>query len=90
MPAKPKAGKVVIVGAAVIRVETGAGIPSGTVKCAARVGTKALPASGKVGSGVAACKFTLPKTSKGKIVSGTITVTFKGKSIKVPFTFKVN
>ena len=34
VPAKPKAGKVVVVGAAVVRVETGAGIPSGTVKCA--------------------------------------------------------
>ena len=90
VPAKPKAGKAVIVGAAVIRVETGAGVPSGTVKCAARVGTKALPASGKVGSGVAACKFTLPKTSTGRLVSGTMTVTVEGRSIKVPFTFKVN
>ena len=52
VPAKPKAGKVVVVGAAVVRMETSAGITSGTVKCAARVGTKALPASGKVGSGV--------------------------------------
>jgi len=89
VPAKPKAGKVVVVGAAVLRMETGAGIPSGTVKCAARVGTKALPGSGKVGSGVAACKFTLPKTSKGKTVRGTITVTFKAKTATVPFAFKV-
>jgi hypothetical protein len=90
IPAKPKAGKVVVVGAAVVRLETGAGIPSGTVKCAVHVGTKALPAIGKVSSGVAACKFTLPKTSKGKMARGTISVTFKGKSVKVPFAFKVN
>jgi hypothetical protein len=90
LPAKPKAGKVVVVGAAVVRMETGAGIPSGTVKCAARVGTKALPGSGKVASGVAACKFTLPKASKGKTVRGTITVTFKAKTVTVPFAFKVN
>jgi hypothetical protein len=90
LPAKPKAGKVVVVGAAVVRLETGAGIPSGTVKCAVHVGTKAVPASGKVASGVAACKFTLPKTSKGKMARGTISVTFKGKSVKVPFAFKVN
>ena len=51
VPAKPKAGKFVVVGAAVVRLETGAGIPSGTVKCAVQVGTKALPASGKVGIG---------------------------------------
>jgi len=90
VPAKPKAGKVVVVGAAVVRLETGAGIPSGTVKCAVRVGLKALPARGKVVSGVAACAFTLPKTSKGKMARGTISVTFKGKSVKVPFAFKVN
>jgi hypothetical protein len=89
VPAKPKAGKTVVVGAAVIRVETGAGISAGTVKCAARIGTKALPASGKVGSGVAACKLSLPKTSKGKLVKGTITVTVQGHAIKVPFSFKV-
>ena len=89
LPAKPKAGKLVVVGAAVTRLETGAGITSGTVKCAVKVGTKALPAKGKVGSGVATCTFTLPKTSKGKMARGTITVAFKGKTVKVPFAFKV-
>lgn len=90
LPAKPKAGKVVVVGAAVVRLETGKGISSGTAKCAVRVGTKAVPASGGVGSGVAACRFTLPKTSKGKVARGTITVTVQGHSIKIPFSFKVN
>jgi len=90
VPAKPKAGKLVVVGALVLRLETGAGIPSGTVKCAVKVGLKALPARGKVSSGVAACAFTLPKASKGKMARGTIGVTFKGKSVKVPFAFKVN
>ena len=89
LPAKPKAGKVVVVGAAVIRLETGAGITSGTVKCAVKVGTKALPARGLVGSGVAACRFTLPKASKGKMARGTITVAFKSKTVKIPFAFKV-
>ena len=69
---------------------TGAGITSGTVKCAVKVGTKAVAAAGKVGGGIAACKLTLPKTSKGKRVTGTITATFKGKSVTVPFSFKVS
>jgi len=90
VPAKPKAGASVVVGAAVIRMETGAGITSGTVKCAVKVGTKAVAAAGKVGGGIAACKLTLPKTSKGKRVTGTITATFKGKSVTVPFSFKVS
>jgi hypothetical protein len=90
VPAKPKAGKQVVVGATVVRVETGAGITSGTVKCTARIGTKALPGSGKVGSGVATCKFSLPTTSAGKVVSGTITATVLGHSAKVPFSFRVS
>ena len=90
VPVKPKAGKAVVVGTAVTRVETGAPINSGSVKCAARVGLKALPGSGKVGAGVARCTFKLPKTSKGKVVRGTITVTVQGHSKAVPFSFKVS
>lgn len=89
LPAKPMAGKLVVVRAAVIRLETGAGITSGTVKCAVKVGTKALPAKGKVGSGVASCTFTLPAASQGEMARGTITVAFKGKTVKAPFAFKV-
>ena len=41
-------------------------------------------------SGVVACGFTLPASSSGKVVRGTITVTLNGHSIKIPFTFKVS
>ena len=90
VPAKPKAGTAVVVGAAVTRRETGTGITSGTARCFARVGSDVLRANGKVRSGVVACGFTLPASSSGKVVKGTITVTLKGHSIKIPFTFKVS
>jgi hypothetical protein len=90
VPAKPTAGSGVVVRAAVIRMESGAGITSGTARCVARVGTNALRGTGKVGAGGATCRFTLPATSAGKVVHGTITVTVQGHSITVPFTFKVN
>jgi hypothetical protein len=90
VPAKPKAGTAVVVGVAVTRRETRAGITSGTARCIARVGSDALRANGKVRSGVVACGFTLPATSSGKVVHGTITVTVKGHSIKIPFTFTVS
>jgi hypothetical protein len=90
VPAKPTAGRAVVVGAVVIRGETGVGITSGNVRCAARVGSKALPGTGKVRQGVAACTLALPATSKGELVRGTITITVQGHSIKVPFVFKVN
>ena len=70
VPARPKAGTAVVVGAAVTRRETGAGITSGTVRCIVRVGSEVLRAKGKVGSGVVACRFTLPATSRGSSCAG--------------------
>ena len=61
------------------RRETGTGITSGTARCIARVGSDALRANGKVRSGVVACGFTLPASSSGKVVQGTITVTLKDR-----------
>lgn len=90
VPAKPQAGKAAVVSAAVIRKETGRPITSGTVRCAVRVGTRAVRASGEVGAGGAACRFTLPESSNGTTVRGTITVSVEGHSIRVPFSFSVS
>ena len=90
VPAKPKAGKVVVVGAAVIRVETGAGITSGTVKCAVHVGTKALPASGKVGIGRRGLHVHAAEDVEGQDRARDDHRHLQGKSVKVPFAFKVN
>lgn len=90
VPVKPKAGKVAVVSAAVTRVETGAGIPAGTVKCAGRAGTLVVRGVGKVAGGRASCTFKLPAASKGKRVRGSITVTYLGKTKVVPFSFKVS
>ncbi|MEO5633191.1 hypothetical protein, partial [Gaiella sp.] len=90
VPAKPKAGKVAVASAAVTRLETGVGIPAGSVKCAGRAGTKVLRGVGKVAAGRASCAFKLPVGAKGKTVRGTITVTHLGKSKVVPFGFRVS
>ena len=90
VPVKPKAGKVVVVSAPVTRVETGAGIPAGTVKCAGRAGATALTGVGKVVSGRASCAFKLPAGAKGKTVRGSITVTYLSKTKVVPFSFKAS
>lgn len=89
-PAKPKAGKAVVVSVAVTRVETRRGIPSGTVRCAGRAGAKVLRGIGKVAGRRASCAFKLPVGAKGKTVRGTITVTHLGKTKVAPFFFKVN
>jgi hypothetical protein len=89
VPAKPKAGKLVVVSAPVTRVETGAGVSSGTAKCVVRVGTSPVAAKGKVAAGRGSCTFKTPAKSKGKTVRGSITVTVLGKSSVIPFSFKV-
>jgi hypothetical protein len=88
-PAKPKAGKLVVVSAPVTRVETGLGVNSGTAKCVARVGTASVSAKAKVAGGRGSCTFKTPAKSKGKTARGTITVTVLGKPIVIPFSFKV-
>ncbi|MCY7304158.1 MAG: hypothetical protein LH654_14240 [Thermoleophilia bacterium] len=90
VPAKPKAGKVAVVSAPVTRVETGVGIPAGTVKGAGRAGATPLKGVGKVAGGRASCAFKLPAGAKEKTVRGSITVTYLGKTKVVPFSFKVN
>jgi len=89
LPAKARAGKLVIVGVPVVRVETGKPISSGTVKCAAKIGTKRLPGAGGVDTGFALCGFKVPVKAKGKVVRGTITVTVQGTRKVIPFSFKV-
>ena len=89
VPAKPKAGTLIVVSAPVTRVETGVGVASGTARCSVRVGTASVPAKGKVAGGRGLCTFKTPAKAKGKIARGTITVTVLGKSKVIPFSFKV-
>jgi hypothetical protein len=88
-PKKPAAGKPFVVGMAVLRGDTGAPLASGTVSCAVKVGGKALKATGAVRGGVAASSMRIPAKTKGKKVSGTIKVTFKGASASRSFAYTV-
>ena len=89
-PASPKAGKGYIVRMSATRSDTGAPISGGEVTCVARLGGKTLRAksAGFVG-GQAVCTFQLPRTAKGKVLRGTITITFEGRKLARPFGGKV-
>jgi len=89
-PAKPKAGGTVVISAPVTRVETGLGVTSGTASCVAHVGAKTLRAAGKVSGGRGSCILSIPKTARGKTVSGTIVVTTLGHSTTAKFAFRVS
>jgi hypothetical protein len=88
-PAKPQAGKRVVVSAPVTRVETGLGVSSGSASCVVHYGPKTLRSTGKVAGGRASCTFVMPLGAKGKTASGTISVTVLGHSTTAPFAFKV-
>jgi hypothetical protein len=88
-PAKPKAGGIAVVSTATTRVETGEALASATVACTARVAGKALRGTGSVVNGRAQCRYRLPLTSKGKLVSGAVQVTYKAATAKAAFSFRV-
>jgi hypothetical protein len=88
-PAAPKAGKPFAVRTPITRGDTGGPLAGGAVTCTVRVGATAVRAAGRVGNGVAACTMTIPKNAKGKLVRGTIKVTFEGVSTTKTFSYRV-
>ena len=88
-PRRPKAGKSVTVSLAVTRSDTGRRIASGTVSCRVRTSGATVPAAGRVARGSAHCAFVVPRTAKGKVVRGTISVRTGGKNVARNFAFVV-
>ncbi|MDF2748876.1 MAG: hypothetical protein K0T00_51 [Gaiellaceae bacterium] len=80
LPARPVAGKALVVRMGVTRGDTGARLASGTVTCRVRLGSAPLRATGRIRRGVASCTMLIPKTAKGKLVRVTMKVTFQGVS----------
>jgi len=86
---KPIAGKPFVVVANVSRSD-GAAVTSGSVSCRAKVGTKAIRASGLVSSGAARCSLRVPKGTKGKSLRGTMTVSVPGAvPVMRSFAFRI-
>lgn len=74
----------------VVRADTGATIRSGTVSCAARVGSARLRVpTGRFVGGRATCSFRLPASATGKTLRGSISVTFAGKTVGRTFTRRI-
>jgi hypothetical protein len=85
-----RAGDRVTVRMHVVRADTGATIRSGTVSCAARVGSARLRVpSGRFVGGRATCSFRLPSGATGKTLRGSIAVTVAGKTVGRTFTRRI-
>ncbi|MBM2821420.1 MAG: hypothetical protein HW413_166 [Thermoleophilia bacterium] len=88
-PLPPKAGKRFVVSTVVTRSDTETIVTSGKVACTARIGKAKMRATGRFASLRAHCSMTVPRSAKGKLLRGTMTVSTAGASLRKAFTFRV-
>jgi len=89
-PRVVRAGERVTARLHVVRDDTGASIRSGTVSCAARVGSRRLPVpSGRFVGARATCSFRVPSATTEKTLRGSISVTLAGKTVSRTFTRRI-
>lgn len=88
-PARPRAGKRFTVTSVVTRDDTGGPVSTGTVTCAVRVGKAPVRATGGFAAAGARCQMTVPRTAKGKLLRGTMTIRSEGATATRPFSFRV-
>jgi hypothetical protein len=74
VPAKPHAGKALLVSFKINRSDTGAKLTSGKMICDPRIGTRMLKHAEQFTNGTATLRFTLPKTAQGKLLKVHLTI----------------
>jgi hypothetical protein len=90
-PKPARAGRSFVAGLAANESDTKGPVQSGTVACAATIGTKHLVATSHgVSNGIAACAWKIPKTAKGKTIRGTVTLTVQGVKVSRSFAVKIS
>lgn len=86
-PKPAKAGRTFSVSIAATENDTGGPVQSGTVACVATLaGKRVVAVSHAVANGIATCVWRIPKTAKGRLLRGTITLTVQGTRITRPFS----
>jgi hypothetical protein len=87
VPAKPRAGSVV---AANVRVSAGGTrVRPSKIRCVGTVGGARLKGTARAGSGIATCRYRLPRAAKGKRFRGAISFTARGRSFTRRFGARV-
>ena len=67
--------------------DTAGPVESGTVACAASLaGKRVVAVRHVVANGVATCVWRIPKTAKGRLIRGTISLTVQGTRVTRPFS----
>ena len=85
-PKPAKAGRTFSVSLAATENDTKGPVASGTVTCPATLaGKRAVAVRHVVANGIATCVWRIPKTAKGRIMRGSITLTLQGAHVTRPF-----
>jgi hypothetical protein len=86
-PKPAKAGRTFSVSLAATENDTKGPVRSGTVICPATLaGKRVVAVRHVVANGIATCVWQIPKTAKGRIMRGSITLTLQGAHVTRPFT----
>jgi hypothetical protein len=89
-PKPAKAGTTFSVSFAASENDTAGPVASGTVACAATLAGKRLVAIRHVlANGIATCVWRIPRTAKGKLIRGTITLNVRGTTVARAFSARI-
>ena len=89
-PETAKAGRPFVVRLQATRDDTGTAVTTGRVECKARIGGRpAQPRSRGFSRGHAVCRYAVPAAAGGKTFSGSISITFAGKTVSRAFMKRI-
>lgn len=87
VPKTPVAGKKLAAALLITRRDINEVLSSGKVTCTLKVGTKSVrTARSGFSSGLPFCSWNVPRSAKGKLLRGSISVTFGGVTVKRTFS----
>lgn len=88
-PSPARAGKRFSASLGASENDTNGPVTRATITCAATAGGRRLPATHSLANGVASCYWKLPRTAKGKLLHGTVTVTVQGTKLVKSFAVRI-
>jgi hypothetical protein len=84
-----RAGKAFTVRTLVVRSDFDEPLDQGKIGCAARLSGHRLASKGRFTGGRVACTWRLPKSARGKRLSGSVSVAYQGVRVKRAFSVRV-
>ena len=86
-PAKPKAGSALVASASV--TANGDPVRPSKVRCTGTLAGKKVAGKGSTSLGKATCRYSTPRSAKGKKLAGSMAITARGKTVTKRFAAKL-